>query len=96
MQHDADSLAEGAPAAFGIEAEDRHLAPVAAAMPFEDLERRRLAGAVGAQEREHLALLDREAHPVHGAVRAIALLQAHDLYRRHGLGLSTMTPPAPT
>ena len=41
-----------------IDAEHAHLARVATAIALENLHRRRLARAVGAQEREHLTLDD--------------------------------------
>ena len=48
---------------------------------LEDLDRRRLAGAVGAQQPEHLAAGDRDVDPADGLVLAVALGQAAHLDR---------------
>ena len=64
-----------------IGAEDRGPPAGAVAVALEDLDRRRLAGAVGAEEAEHLADADVEADPADGLVGAVALAQILDLYR---------------
>jgi hypothetical protein len=61
LQDDPDPLAQRAPAELGIEAEHRHAPAAAAPVTLEDLERRGLARPVGAQQREHLPVLDLEA-----------------------------------
>src|SRR5438874_2717511 len=75
LEHDADPLAEVAPRTPGIVPEHRHLARVAAAVALEDLDRRRLAGAVRPEQPEHLALLDVEVDAAHGLERAVRLAQ---------------------
>ena len=61
LQHQADPLppAPGRPA--GVDTQHPHLAGGARAVALEDLDRGRLAGAVGAEEAEHLAGGDVEA-----------------------------------
>ena len=73
LQHDPDLLAELARAASGIDSQDPCLTRRAGSIPLQDLDDGRLAGAVGAEQAEHLAARDVEAHPAHGlrlAVRA--------------------------
>ena len=53
-----------------------------AAVALQDLHRRRLAGAVGAEQPEHLAPVDGERQPVHRQVGAVGLLQPVDRDRR--------------
>src|SRR5215218_851508 len=55
LQDDAHALAQLAGALVGVVAENRHDPARAAAVALEDLDRRRLAGAVGPEEAEHLA-----------------------------------------
>ena len=66
LEHDADLLPEAALALARVVAEHRDLAGVGLAVAFEDLDHRRLAGAVGAEQREHLAAGHREVHAVEG------------------------------
>src|SRR5207247_420830 len=47
-------------------APEQDLPAVGREEPGDQIDERRLAGAVGADEREHLPLLDREIHVVHG------------------------------
>src|SRR5207253_755217 len=51
--------------------------------PGDEIEERRLAGAVRPEEAEELALLDVEIHAAHGLDPAEALLQALDLENAH-------------
>src|SRR5262249_1180829 len=83
LEDDADPLAEVRAGPLGIVPEDAHLARVAAAVPLEDLHRRRLAGAVRAEKTEDLALLDREVDPPHRLEAPVGLAQAAHLDRRH-------------
>ena len=57
----ADALGQRAMRAHRIEAEHAHLARVGVQQPAHQANRRRLAGAVGADEAEHLAALHVEA-----------------------------------
>jgi hypothetical protein len=72
-------MAADAGAAGGIETEDPYVASVAVAEALQDLDRRRLAGAVGAEQAEHLAASDIEADVAHGGKVAVGLLQVVDL-----------------
>ena len=54
------------------------MAGVGLAVAFEDLDHRRLAGAVGAEQREHLAAGHREVHAVEGGQVPVALAEAAD------------------
>ena len=58
--------------------QQRDLAGVGLAQALDHLERGRLAGAVGPQDAERLALLDAERDAVDGDVVAVALGQAVD------------------
>jgi hypothetical protein len=55
LQDDADPLAEVPPGPLGIVAEDAHFARIAFAVTLEDLDGRRLAGAVGPEKPEDLS-----------------------------------------
>ena len=55
LEHDADPLAERALGRARVEAEHADLARVALPVALEDLDRRRLAGAVRAEQAEDLA-----------------------------------------
>ena len=61
-----------------VEAEHLDLARVAAPVALEDLDGRRLAGAVRAEQPEHLAGGDLEVDPAHGLDAAVRLPQAAD------------------
>ena len=54
------------PPFFGLDAEDRHASFVGCLIALQDLDGRRLAGAVLAQETKDLAALDAEGHVIHG------------------------------
>ena len=71
-----------------IDAEHLDGAAVARAVALEDLDGRRLAGAVRAEQAEHLARLDREVDPAERFVVAVALAEARD---RDGAQSSTST-----
>ena len=93
LEHDAHPLAERALAAPGVEAEHRDVAGVARAVALEDLDGRRLARAVRAEQAEDLALLDREGDPADGLLVAVGLAQPADV-DRGGHQSSTATTPA--
>ena len=63
LQHDADPLAQLASAAARIEPEHLGMAPVTRPVTLEDLDGRRLACAVRAEQRDDLACLDPEGDP---------------------------------
>ncbi len=65
-------------ASAGSTPEHADLAGVAAAVALQDLHRRGLAGAVGPEQREHLAAGDLEVHAVDRRTLAVALQQAAD------------------
>ena len=54
---------------------------VAGPVPLEDLDGRRLPGAVGTEEREHLAVPDLEVDPAHDLLVAVGLAQPADVDR---------------
>ena len=60
LQHDPDAVPVRRATGRGIEAQDAHVSRVAVAITLEDLDRGRLPGAVGAEQREDLALVHRE------------------------------------
>src|SRR5690606_34504890 len=62
---------------------DHDVARVGDDVASEDLERRRLAGAVRAEKADDLALVDLEAHVVHRERRAVAFEDMTDLDHRH-------------
>src|SRR5207247_3988819 len=79
LEDDADPLAEVVPGPLGIVAENAHFAGVALAVALEDLDRRRLAGAVRSEHAEDLSLLDREVNPPDRLEVPVGLAQAADL-----------------
>src|SRR5262249_44024754 len=60
LQHDADAFPPGRAGVLRVDTEHADGAGVAIPVPLEDLDRRRLARAVRAEQPEHLARLDRE------------------------------------
>jgi hypothetical protein len=97
LEDDADARPKVAAGAGRIGAENLHRAFVPAPVALEDLDGRRLAGAVRPEEGEHLARLDAEADPVEDLARAVRLLQAGDLDRGHAARiLTTSGQAAPT
>ena len=69
--HQRELAAEGIGPLPGHKTEDPRFAARGIDQPGEHLERRRLARAVGAQEGDHLAGLDREADLIDGADLAV-------------------------
>jgi hypothetical protein len=71
-----------------IEIEHPDLARVRPPVTLEDLDRGGLAGAVRAEQTEHLARVDRQRQTVDGAHAAVLLAEPGDLdgrgRRRHG------------
>jgi hypothetical protein len=65
-----------------VHPEDTCTTAVGLAIAFEDLDRGGLAGAIRAQEGEHLACLDREAQAIDDRAAAIALHEVNDLNGR--------------
>ena len=70
------------PALRRVVAEHGHVAAAAVAVALEDLDRRRLARAVRAEQADHLAALDAEREAAHGLDVAVALPQVVHLDRR--------------
>ena len=66
LEHDADAIAEVPVGVARVAAEHGHVARRARAVALEDLHRRRLAGAVVAEQGVHLAVADLERDPVDG------------------------------
>ena len=66
------------PRLLRVDAEDRDGAGVARAVALEHLDRRRLAGAVRAEQAEDLALLDLEVDPADGLDLPVGLVQVVD------------------
>src|SRR5687768_5902838 len=75
LQHDADALLEPTLGSARVVTQDADVTGVALAMPLEDLNRRGLAGAVGTQQREHLAALDAQVDARDGLEVAVSLAQ---------------------
>ena len=71
-------------AARRIDSQHADLAAVTAAVSFQDLDDRRLAGAVVAEQRIDLALLDVERNAAHCRQFAVRLAQTANLDRGHG------------
>ena len=65
--------------AAGIETEDRDVAAVARPQAFQDFHRARFAGAVRAEQAEHLAGKDLEVDAFDRLEAAVALGQAADV-----------------
>ena len=78
LEDDADPLAERALAALGSKPSTLDLAGVSLPVALEDLDRRRLAGAVRAEQAEHLARRDLEVDAAHGLDPVVGLPQAAD------------------
>src|SRR5205823_4994151 len=83
LQHHADPLAPRCSASARVDAEDLHVAGIPAAVALEDLDGRRLARAVRAEQGEDLAGLDREVDPAERLVVAVALPEARHDDGRH-------------
>ena len=78
LELDADALLELDRVAPRVDAEHGDLAAVGLVEALEDLDRRRLAGAVGPEQAEDLAAADLEVDAVDGLDLAVALAQAGD------------------
>ena len=78
LEHDADALLHGALAAGRVEAEHRDVAAVARAIALQDLDGRRLPGAVGTEQREDLALVDGQVDAGDRLQLAVRLAQPAD------------------
>ena len=78
------------------EAEHLDLAGVGREQPLENLDRRRLAGAVRAEQAEALAALHVQRQPVHGDDVAVALFESVTSHREvvHGVSVSAGGPGA--
>src|SRR6266511_4300317 len=83
LEHDADPFAEGPLAALRVEAEHLDLAGGAAPVALQDLHRGRLAGPVGAEQGEALALGHLEVDPGDRLDLPIGLAQPLDPDGRH-------------
>jgi CheY-like chemotaxis protein len=75
LQHDPDPVAELTPGRARIAPEHGHVAARAVAVTFEDLDRGGLAGAVVAEHRVDLAVLDLERQVLDGNQVAVTLRQ---------------------
>src|SRR5262249_11095229 len=89
LRYETEHASHGARLAPRREARDLDVARVGTAQRGEDRERRRLAGAVGAEEADHLARRDLEAHPVERDARTEADAQPRRTHRRHGGAMAT-------
>ena len=83
LGHDADPPTPSAVCAFWVGAEHANLAGVATAIAHQDLDGRRLAGAVRAEQAEDLARRQLEVDPAHGLDAVVGLSNAGDLDRIH-------------
>src|ERR1051325_8464550 len=90
LQADADAVLQRALGYFGIEAQYFDVAPGARAQPFQNLHSRGLAGAVGAEQTEDLALTDLEVDAAHGFEIAIGFVQCCYLNNRLHVGLRSI------
>jgi len=80
----SDETPCGETVAMAVDAEDRR-APAGRPQQIEQQpDRRRLAGAVGSEQSDDLALLGGEAQPVDGGPAAVALAQVGGFEGRHG------------
>ena len=75
LEHDPHPRAELARALAGIQAEHAHLARRAVPVTLEDLDRRRLTGAVRTEQAEHLAAPDLEVDPPNSLEFSVGLAQ---------------------
>src|SRR2546428_13792592 len=79
LRHHPDPLPDPTVSGRDLHAEDAGLALGRVAEPLEDFDGRRLAGAVGAQEGEHLAPVPFEGDSVDGGDVRITLDETADL-----------------
>src|SRR4051794_11386337 len=78
LEHDPHPHAELVRALLRVAAEDRHDPARPRAVALEDLDRRRLARTVGAEQPEDLARSDVEVDPANGVMVAVALVEVAD------------------
>ncbi len=90
LEDDADALAELRAWILRVVPEHRHLACRPSAVALENLDRRRLAGAVRAEQAEHLALVDVEVDPADGFEIAVGLVEAANGDRAHSSSTKRM------
>src|SRR5204862_3317448 len=98
LEHDAEALADFGLVRGGVQAVELERATRGAQQRGEHLDGRRLAGAVGAEEREDLAGLDVEGDVVDGgdgAERPDDVLDADDGVSGHGSLRARMIAGAP-
>src|SRR6185312_3178720 len=98
LEDEADAVAPGAGRGGGVDTEDRDFAAAALAVALEDLDRGRLAGAVGHAEAEDLTGGDLEVDAADGFVLAVGLAQPADAdrdlaHQRHAI--PELHPEAP-
>ena len=79
LQRDADSLPDFIVLLAPTEAQDFDVAGRGVEQPFEDLDRGGLAGAVGSEQAEALALLDSQIETAHGLDRRLAVVALHEI-----------------
>ena len=84
LELDADDATELVAVAARVEPEHADRARVGRPQPADGLDRGGLAGAVGAEDGEDLALLDREGHAVDRRAVAVALDEVGDFDDVHG------------
>ena len=84
LQRDADPLANLVRLAAPVVAQHFDLAGRGLEQAFEDFDRRRLASAVGAQQAEALALLDRQIESAHRLHRRLAVVSLHQIVAADG------------
>src|SRR5581483_7593107 len=78
LHHDANPLPPGAAGRLRFGAQHLDAAAVALPVALQDLDGRRLAGAVRAEQPEHLARLDAEVDAAQRGAIAVALLESVD------------------
>src|SRR5216684_380474 len=92
LEHEADPLPPLAGGLARVGPEHPALAARPLAVPLEDLDRRRLAGAVGAEEAEDLADGDVEVDAPHGLVVPVGLVQVANVNCQLGPGTFRHAP----
>ncbi len=94
LELDADLLTQRVAIAAGIQAQHADRAGVRCPQPGDGFDGGGLARAVRAEDREDLALLDREGHAVHGDVIAVSLDEVGDFDDVHAPRMAPR-PPSP-
>ena len=88
LEHQPDASTQGRPTGCRIGPQHASGAAVGASIALDDLDRRRLAGAVRSEQRDQLAAADRQRDAVEDRARAVALDQPvdddHRVAVRHG------------